>query len=165
MRAPGPQDLTCDSDGKVRRYVSHDAMATSMDVHALRDGQDYYLGFFLMGAYQDIMGDAHNLFGRVGEVHVYADAEETDGFYIETVLPGAQVRDMLEQVQYFANDLQRRMSDLVRRRVNAGELRGRDAAAIVDRYRALFASSPYLASGPVHATSAMADDAAQEGQL
>ena len=139
-------DLTCDSDGKIRRYVSHDAHATAMDVHALRDGEPYYLGFFLMGAYQDIMGDAHNLFGRVSEVHVYADHDESDGFYIETVLPGAQVRDMLEQVQYFANDLQRRMNDLVRQRVNAGALRARDGVAMLDRYRALFASSPYLAT-------------------
>ncbi|MEO1574693.1 MAG: biosynthetic arginine decarboxylase, partial [Pseudomonadota bacterium] len=141
-------DLTCDSDGKVRDYVSHDAHASSMDVHALRDGQTYYLGFFLMGAYQDIMGDAHNLFGRVAEIHVYADDEETDGFYIETVLPGAKVRDMLEQVQYFANDLERRMSDIVRRRVNDGKLRPREGVRMLDRYRDLFASSPYLAPAP-----------------
>lgn len=137
-------DLTCDSDGKVDSYVSHDPNQRTLDVHALRDNEPYYLGFFLMGAYQDIMGDAHNLFGRVSEAHIYADADEPDGYYVEKVLPGASVSDMLEQVQYFANDLQRRMSDLVRQRIERKTLRPRDGAALLDRYRALFDAAPYL---------------------
>ncbi len=137
-------DLTCDSDGKVARYVSYDDEQSYLDVHALRDGEPYYFGFFMMGAYQDIMGDAHNLFGRVSEVHVYADAEEPDGFYIEKILPGAQVQDMLRQVQYFPNDLQRRMGDIIRRKVQDKSLRARDGVEILERYRALFSSSPYL---------------------
>ena len=98
----------------------------------------------MMGAYQDIMGDAHNLFGRVSEVHVYADDDEADGFYIEKILPGSQVQDMLGHVQYFPNDLQRRMSDIVRGRVQAGAMKAREGVAILDRYRALFSASPYL---------------------
>ncbi|MFK8015743.1 MAG: biosynthetic arginine decarboxylase [Gammaproteobacteria bacterium] len=137
-------DLTCDSDGKISRYVSYDEERASIDVHALRDGEPYYFGFFLMGAYQDILGDAHNLFGQVSEVHVYADADEPDGFYIEKILPGSQVQDMLGQVQYFPNDLQRRLSESVRRQVQAKALRAKDGAAILDRYRALFSASPYL---------------------
>ncbi|MEM6640030.1 MAG: biosynthetic arginine decarboxylase [Pseudomonadota bacterium] len=140
-------DLTCDSDGQIRRYVSRDPEARSMDVHALRDDEPYFLGMFLMGAYQDIMGDAHNLFGRVHEVHVYADESEEDGFFIETILEGATVRDMLEQVQYFARDLERRVSDTVRRVVDRGDLRARDGVRLLERYRALFSSSPYLSDG------------------
>ena len=128
------QRTTCPYDEQ-RRYL---------DVHALRDGEPYYLGFFLMGAYQDIMGDAHNLFGRVSEVHVYADDEEEDGFWIEKIIPGSQVQDMLAQVQYFPNDLQRRMSDIVRRKVQAKRLRAREGVEILDQYRAFFSASPYL---------------------
>jgi len=68
-------DLTCDSDGKVSHYVST-RDNRFLPVHPTVNGTPYYVGFFLMGAYEDIIGDAHNLFGRVTEAHVYADAEE-----------------------------------------------------------------------------------------
>ena len=74
-----------------------------------------------MGAYQDIMGDAHNLFGRVSEAHIYGDAEEDGNFWIEKVIPGAKVQDMLAQVQYFPNDLQRRMQDQVKAKIDSGQ--------------------------------------------
>ena len=102
-------DLTCDSDGKVSHYISAMEDKTFLPVHSLEGDKPYYLGFFLMGAYQDIMGDTHNLFGRVPEVHVYADAEEPDNFWIERVIPGAAIHEMLAQVQYFPNDLNRRV--------------------------------------------------------
>jgi arginine decarboxylase len=75
-------DLTCDSDGKVSHYVSSNEDRKFLELHALTPGERYYLGFFLMGAYQDIMGDSHNLFGRVAEVHVYGDRDEDDNFWI-----------------------------------------------------------------------------------
>ena len=69
-------DLTCDSDGKVSEYVSSLEDRSHLPLHVLKKGEPYYLGIFLVGAYQDILGDAHNLFGRLPEVHVYADDEE-----------------------------------------------------------------------------------------
>ena len=72
-------DLTCDSDGKVSHYVSSNSDKRFLEVHDPEGNAPYYFGFFLMGAYQDIMGDSHNLFGRVAEAHVYADAEEPGG--------------------------------------------------------------------------------------
>jgi arginine decarboxylase len=155
-------DLTCDSDGKIARYVSYDEQRRYLDVHALRDGEPYYFGIFLMGAYQDIMGDAHNLFGRVSEVHVYADDEEDDGFYIEKILPGSQVQDMLGQVQYFPNDLQRRMSDIVRRKVQAKRLRASEGVEILDRYRAFFSASPYLDPEQLPGESGVSGEAVSE---
>ncbi len=87
-------------------------------------GEPYYLGIFLVGAYQDILGDAHNLFGRLPEVHVYADDEEAGNFWIEKIDSRAcRVHDMLAQVQYFPNDLNRRMSELVRRKIDTDEVR------------------------------------------
>jgi arginine decarboxylase len=112
-------------------------------VHALHENQPYYLGFFLMGAYEDIIGDAHNLFGRVSEAHVYADAEEPGNFWIEKVIPGTAIQDMLAQVQYFPNDLHRRMSELVRGKIQAGVVRPTQGMTILDEYKACFMQNTY----------------------
>jgi arginine decarboxylase len=136
-------DLTCDSDGKVSHYVSSHADNRFLPVHDLRENQPYYLGFFLMGAYEDIIGDAHNLFGRVSEAHVYADAEEPGNFWIEKVIPGTAIQDMLAQVQYFPNDLHRRMSELVRGKIQAGVVRPTQGMTILDEYKACFMQNTY----------------------
>jgi arginine decarboxylase len=136
-------DLTCDSDGKVSHYVSALDDKGVLPVHSLEADRPYFLGFFLMGAYQDIMGDTHNLFGRVAEVHVYADAEEQDNFWIERVIPGATVNEMLAQVQYFPNELNRRMSEIVKRKIDAGVIRPKQAMDILGQYVACFSDTTY----------------------
>jgi arginine decarboxylase len=136
-------DLTCDSDGKVSHYVSSLDDSSYLPLHELEAGREYYLGFFLMGAYEDIVGDAHNLFGRVAEAHVYADPDEPGNFWIEKVIPATAVQDMLAQVQYFPNDLHRRMSELVRARIRAGTVRPREGMRILDEYMACFSGNTY----------------------
>ncbi len=136
-------DLTCDSDGKVDHYVSSNPDRRFIELHALEEGKPYYLGFFLMGAYQDIMGDSHNLFGRVPEVHVYADAEEPGNYYVEKVIPGTAVQDMLALVQYFPNDLHRRMNEHIRQQIEGGKLRAKVGMEILDRYMRCFEASTY----------------------
>jgi arginine decarboxylase len=136
-------DLTCDSDGKVRHYVSSLDDNGFLPLHPIMPDEPYYLGFFLMGAYEDIVGDAHNLFGRVTEAHVYADADEPGGFWIEKIITGTAVQDMLAQVQYFPNDLHRRMSELVRGQIRAGVIRPTQGMQILDQYMACFSSSTY----------------------
>lgn len=136
-------DLTCDSDGKVSHYVSSHADNRFLPLHELRDGEPYYLGFFLMGAYEDIVGDAHNLFGRVSEAHVYADAEEPSNFWIEKIISGTAIQDMLAQVQYFPNDLHRRMNELVRAKIQAGVVRPTHGMEILEQYMACFAQNTY----------------------
>jgi len=136
-------DLTCDSDGKVDHYVSSNPDRRFIELHALEEGKPYYLGFFLMGAYQDIMGDSHNLFGRVPEVHVYADAEEPGGYYVEKVIPGTAVQDMLALVQYFPNDLHRRMNEQIRQQIESGKLRAKVGMEMLDRYMRCFEASTY----------------------
>ncbi len=136
-------DLTCDSDGKVSHYVSSYPDNRFLPVHPLRAGESYHLGFFLMGAYEDIVGDAHNLFGRVSEAHVYADAEEPGNFWIEKVISGTAIQDMLAQVQYFPNDLHRRMSELVRGKIQAGVIRPTQGMEILDQYMACFPQNTY----------------------
>ncbi len=136
-------DLTCDSDGKISEYVSSNEDKTYLELHSLQPGVPYFLGFFLMGAYQDIMGDAHNLFGRVSEVHVYADREEDNHFWIEKTTAGIKVQDMLAQVQYFPNDLQRRMNELVKAKIESGDIRPKHGMQILEQYVACFQQETY----------------------
>lgn len=127
-------DLTCDSDGKINQYVSSSGTKTFLPLHDLLPNQPYYLGVFLVGAYQEILGDAHNLLGRVDEVHVYASAEEEGGFWIEELLKGISNKEMLNQVQYFPNDLDRRMSEFIRRQINKGHIKPTEGTRILNNY-------------------------------
>jgi arginine decarboxylase len=136
-------DLTCDSDGKVSHYVSSNPDKRFLEVPAFDKNEPYYFGFFLMGAYQDIMGDAHNLFGRVAEAHVYADAEEPGGYYIEKIIPGTSVQEMLALVQYFPNDLHRRMNSLLKKKIDAGVIRPKAGVELLDQYMQCFSQSTY----------------------
>ena len=138
-------DLTCDSDGKITSYVGQDEEdKRAIEHHALRAGEPYLFGFFLMGAYQDIMGDTHNLLGRVTEAHVYADRDEPGGYYVEKQIPGATVDEMLANVQYFPHDLLRRVEGIVREKVHEKKLRPKAGAELVRRYERLFKHQTYL---------------------
>jgi arginine decarboxylase len=137
-------DLTCDSDGKVSQYVSSNPDKQFLQLHPLNPGQPYFLGFFLMGAYQDIMGDSHNLFGRVAEAHIYGDAEEDGNFWVEKVIPGTEVQEILAQVQYFPNDLQRRMQNLIKDKIESGQIRPKRGMEILDQYMACFKDETYI---------------------
>jgi arginine decarboxylase len=102
-------DITCDSDGKVSKYIDLKDVRETLPLHELRNSEPYYLGVFLTGAYQDIMGDLHNLFGRVNEVHVFLDEDEESGFYIEEEIPGQTIGEVLAMTQYDWRDLEKRM--------------------------------------------------------
>jgi arginine decarboxylase len=137
-------DLTCDSDGKVDRFVSPLGTKNALELHRLNEGESYYLGFFLMGAYQDILGDIHNLFGRVTEVHVYADDDEPDNYFVEKVIRGTTVQEILAFVQYFPNDLQRRMEQLIQQKVKEGRIRPKVGVHLLDQYSKAFHEYTYL---------------------
>jgi len=141
-------DMTCDSDGRITQYVSSNDDKKFVELHPLVPGEPYCLGIFLVGAYQDIMGDAHNLFGRVTEAHVYGDAEEEGNFWIEKVIPATKVKDILAQVQYFPNDLQRRMQELIKVKIDAGTIRPKRGIEILDQYTACFEDETYLENEP-----------------
>ncbi len=137
-------DLTCDSDGKVETFVSPSGDKRFLELHEIEPGTPYYLGLFLMGAYQDIMGDMHNLFGRVTEAHVYADEDEPGHFYLEELLAGATVEEQLALVQYYPNDLERRMGDLIQHAVKGGRLRRKEGVKLLNQYRQVFRNMTYL---------------------
>lgn len=98
-------DITCDSEGKVSKFIDLSDVKDTLPLHPLRGDEPYFLGIFLTGAYQDIMGDIHNLFGRVNEVHVFLDDDEECGYYIEETLAGNQIREVLALTQYDTQSL------------------------------------------------------------
>src|SRR5207302_7855205 len=106
-------DITCDSDGKVNKFIDLQDVKETLPLHRIRPGEPYYLGFFLMGAYQDIMGDLHNLFGRVNEVHLFLDEHEESGWYIEEVIEGSTIGNVLSLTQWEQNELVRRLKKQV----------------------------------------------------
>lgn len=106
------QDVTCDSDGKIDRFVGDKTGRPSLELHEFRDGEDYVLGIFLTGAYQEILGDLHNLFGDTNAVHV----KLTDrGYDITDLVHGDTVTEVLNYVQFGASAL----LTTWRRKVNA----------------------------------------------
>jgi arginine decarboxylase len=137
-------DLTCDSDGKISRFVSPEGEKRFLELHDFRPGDRYFLGIFLMGAYQDILGDAHNLFGDVAEAHVYADADEPENYYVEKVVAGTTVREILGQVQYSRQSLEKKVERLVRAKAKEGVIRPREANDILEAYRKSFDSYTYI---------------------
>jgi arginine decarboxylase len=136
-------DLTCDSDGKVSHYVRAGGVSEWLPLHGITPGEPYYLGFFLVGAYQEILGDSHNLFGRVSEVHVYASADEEQNFFIEQMIGGITVQDMLAQVQYFPNELDKRMSELVKTKIESGVVKPNEGMRILNQYTRRFGENTY----------------------
>ncbi|RYD61318.1 MAG: biosynthetic arginine decarboxylase, partial [Verrucomicrobiaceae bacterium] len=108
-------DITCDSDGKVSKFIDLQDVKETLPLHKLVPGEPYYIGFFLIGAYQDIMGDLHNLFGRVNEAHVFLDEDEESGWYIEETIDGSTIGEVLSLTQWDQNELVR----LVKAQVDA----------------------------------------------
>jgi len=140
-------DLTCDSDGRINRYVSSCPNKSFLPIHPLEPGASTFIGFFLMGAYEDTMGGAHNLFGKVSEVHIYAAQEKKDHFWIDKIIPGTTVQEMLSQVQYLPKDLHRRMSELVRAKIEAGTVRPNVGMGILGQYMECLQQSTYCNTG------------------
>ena len=114
------QDVTCDSDGKIDRFVGDKNGRPSLELHEFRDGEDYILGIFLTGAYQEILGDLHNLFGDTNAVHVRMN--EQGGYDITDLVEGDTVTEVLNYVQFGASQL----LATFRRKVNSSKGLTRD---------------------------------------
>jgi arginine decarboxylase len=95
-------DLTCDSDGKIDRFIDLRDVKSVLEMHSYKQGEPYYLGMFLNGAYQEIMGNLHNLFGDTNAVHIQLTPK---GYQIEHVVKGDTMTEVLGYVQYDAEDL------------------------------------------------------------
>lgn len=136
-------DITCDSDGKVSEYVCGKKIQSTLPLHALTGGS-YYLGVFLLGAYQATMGDIHNLFGRVNEVHIFEDEEEPGGYYIEEILRGQTVREILASIQYSEFELVKMVKSAIEGQVKAGILKRREGVDLLNVYEGVMQDYTYV---------------------
>jgi arginine decarboxylase len=137
-------DITCDSDGKVNKFIDLRDIKDTLGLHPLKNGEPYYLGFFLMGAYQDIMGDLHNLFGRVNEVHVFLDETEPGGYYIEEVIQGNNIAGVLSWIQYSATDLEKRVKEQIEHKVREGAIKPREGVELQNFYEGVMNGYTYV---------------------
>jgi arginine decarboxylase len=142
-------DITCDSDGQINKFIDLRDVRDTLPLHQLNttgNGQlePYYLGFFLMGAYQDIMGDLHNLFGRVNEVHVFLDPDEPTGYYVEEIIEGSTIVQCLASVQYDENELKRRMKVQMDEEIKSDRMKPSEAMRLLDDYERGLKAYTYL---------------------
>jgi arginine decarboxylase len=141
-------DITCDSDGQINKFIDLRDVRDTLPLHPLNlngnGPEPYYLGFFLMGAYQDIMGDLHNLFGRVNEVHVFLDPDEPAGYYVEEVIEGTTIIQALTSVQYDENELKRQMKAQVDEAIKQDRMKPSEAMRLLDDYERGLKDYTYL---------------------
>jgi arginine decarboxylase len=142
-------DITCDSDGQVNKFIDLRDVRDTLSLHPLNTNgngmpEAYYLGFFLMGAYQDIMGDLHNLFGRVNEVHVFLDPDEPAGYYVEEIIEGTTIVQALDSVQYDEKELKRQMKSQVDEAIKSDRMKPSEAMRLLDDYEKGLKEYTYL---------------------
>ena len=137
-------DITCDSDGKVAKFIDLQDVKETLPLHRWHAGEPYYIGFFLAGAYQDIMGDLHNLFGRVNEMHIYLDEDEDSGHYVEEVLPGSTIGQVLSLTQWDVNELARQMKAQTDAAIKSDRLKPNEAMRLLDDYEKSLTLYTYL---------------------
>lgn len=142
-------DITCDSDGQVNKFIDLREVRSTLPLHNLATNgngkvEPYYIGFFLMGAYQDIMGDLHNLFGRVNELHVFLDPDEPAGYYVEEIIEGTTIVQALTSVQYDENELKRQMKAQVDQAIKTDRMKPSEAMRLLDDYERGLKEYTYL---------------------
>jgi len=135
------QDITCDSDGKIENFISTTNRAYSLPVHELKKGEHYYIGVFLVGAYQEILGDLHNLFGDTNAVHITVNAK---GYHIDQVIDGETVAEVLEYVQYNSKKLVRTVESWVGASVKQGLISLAEGKEFLSNYRSGLYGYTYL---------------------
>ena len=135
------QDITCDSDGKISRFVSPQGASWSLPVHPLKVGEHYYIGVFLVGAYQEILGDLHNLFGDTNAVHISVGK---DKYEIEQVIDGEPVADVLDYVEYSPKKLVRNLETWVTASMKQGVITAEEGRQFLNNYRSGLYGYTYL---------------------
>ncbi len=136
-------DITCDSDGVMDSFVDLRDVRNTLDLHPIKSGEPYYLGVFLVGAYQEILGDLHNLFGDTNVVHVSSGGK---GYVIDKTLGGDRIQDVLGYVQFQRSDILARMRAQVELAIERGAMTLNDSARFMRRMTADLESYTYLES-------------------
>jgi arginine decarboxylase len=134
-------DISCDSDGKIDHFIDRRDVKPVLELHPFGE-DDYYLGIFLVGAYQEILGDLHNLFGDTNTLHVVLD--EGGGYHIEHVLTGDTVADVLKYVSYDRDDLVARVRRAAEKALRSGRMTFEDSKTLLRVYEQGLAGYTYL---------------------
>ncbi|MDO6592183.1 arginine decarboxylase [Loktanella sp. D2R18] len=135
-------DITCDSDGKIDQFVLADGTAGALPVHELRGGEDYYIGVFFVGAYQETLGDLHNLFGDPNVVTISLDG--AGGFDIEHETEGDTIAQVLSYVEYDPQDCLATFRKTVEKAVKAGKVNASERRTMIAAYKNSLAGSTYF---------------------
>jgi len=135
------QDITCDSDGKIANFVADGHVSHVLPLHPLKKNEPYYLGVFLVGAYQEILGDMHNLFGDTTAAHISVK----DGkYHIDQIFDGETVEEVLEYVQYNPKKLVRQLEQWVTKSVKNGKISLEEGKEFLSNYRSGLYGYTYL---------------------
>ncbi|KAA6346213.1 Biosynthetic arginine decarboxylase [termite gut metagenome] len=135
------QDITCDSDGKITNFISIKNVSHYLPVHRLEENTPYYIGVFLVGAYQEILGDMHNLFGDTNAVHISVCEE---GYTIEQIIDGETVAEVLDYVQYNPKKLVRTLETWVAKSIKEGKISMEEGKEFLSNYRSGLYGYTYL---------------------
>lgn len=135
-------DLTCDSDGKIDRFVDDHDIKRFVELHDFEEGEEYMMGAFLVGAYQETLGDLHNLFGDTHVAHVKLD--ENGQWWIDEIIEGDSVREVLQYVQYDVNKLLADVRRECERAVRTRQMSVAESAQLVRLYESGLAGYTYL---------------------
>lgn len=135
------QDITCDSDGKINHFISAQGVQPDLPVHSVKPGEPYYIGVFLVGAYQEILGDMHNLFGDTNAVHI---SVYKDHYEIDQLIDGETVAEVLDYVQFSPKKLVRNVETWVTASMKAGSITPEEGRDFVSTYRAGLYGYTYL---------------------
>jgi arginine decarboxylase len=135
------QDVTCDSDGVIDRFAGGRKGKPSLELHPVREGEPYILGIFLTGAYQEILGDLHNLFGDTDAVHVRVQG---DDYGVEHVVEGDSVAEVLSYVQYSKDDLMSRVRRAAEAALRDRRLTPAESGRLMRRYEEALEGYTYL---------------------
>ena len=134
-------DLTCDSDGTINQFIDPHDVKDVLELHPW-NGRRYYLGMFLVGAYQEILGDLHNLFGDTHAVHVRID--EDGGYHVQHVVEGEEVRDVLRYVAYEPRELREKVRQATESALRRGDVTLEDATRLREHYDSALGEYTYL---------------------
>jgi arginine decarboxylase len=135
-------DLTCDSDGKIDKFIDLHGVQRHIDLHPYKGDQPYYIGIFLVGAYQECLGNLHNLFGDTNAVHVEVD--ETGAPRITSIVEGDTIREVLSYVQYNGDDLLSGLNRMIDLAVRSGRMSAEESAKFMSRYKESLSGYTYL---------------------
>ena len=135
-------DVTCDSDGKIDKFVDLRDVKPILELPEWKEGNDYFLGIFLIGAYQEVMGSFHNLFGLPNEALIHI---ESDGrFHVSKIVQGSKIQDMVAFARYDAIGLQDHFQRRLKAMISGGHLTQQDATILAQQYESAASWTTYL---------------------